>query len=296
MTIQRTPAPPRPISTPRTSAAPSPQAETPPVAPSRPHVALEPASAFEPGARARPSPTPAFQPSAPTPAPSFATRPAGASNHFKMSLGGRNPPVSAGGFLTQLKQAKATAGLALSALESVSSGGRNPPDFSVSAKLRSLSKMPLTDDRDKVSRADYFSQIPGVKPEQAFEHFVNHPNEIFGAAGLNVRPEVSKLTDGARLMLEQPGTPAVWFPIEVRLDASKNQIHIDTLDGHPLRGSNEFNFVSDGQGGTRVNQLSSFQLSSKAVQIGMRPQDLELQHSTWQKVHEHLFQNVTPGF
>ena len=216
------------------------------------------------------------------------------SNGFVTRLGGRNPPVAAGGFLTQIKQAKALAGLSLSAAESVATKGSHPPDFSVKAKLNALSPMPITDDASKVTHADYFSQISGVKPEQAFDYVVNNPNAVFGASGLKVRPETAQLKDGARLMLEQAGTPSVWFPIEVRLDKTRGQINIQTLDGHPLRGTNQFNFQSDGQGGTRINQLTTYQLSSKAVELGMGQKDLERQHSTWENVHQHIFEHFHP--
>jgi Proprotein convertase P-domain len=224
--------------------------------------------------------------------PSAPPRPT--SNGFVTKLGGHYPPVAAGGILTQLKQAAATAQLALSAAASVASGGRAPPDFAVASKLRSLSVASLTDDSDKVTQSDYFSQLAGVKPEQAYEYFVNNPGAIFGSADVKVRPATAKLQDGQRLMLEQAGSPSVWFPIEVRLDPAKKQINIATLDGHPLRGTNQFTFADDGQGGTRVNQLTRFQLTSKAVELGMGADDLQRQHSTWEQAHKTLFEHFNP--
>lgn len=282
MAIHRTRPSPQPVAPPRESRTSGAPVDTASPVPSRTSSPGFDQSAFEPGARSR----------APSAKASASPRPT--SNGFVTQLGGRNPPVSAGGILTQLKQSAATAQLALSAASSVASGGRAPPDFSVASKLRSLSVTALTRDTDKVSRADYFSQIPGVKPEQAYEYFVNNPNAVFGAGDLEVRPAATKLQDGQRLMLEQPGSPSVWFPIEVHLDPARKQINILTLDGHPLRGTNQFTFADDGKGGTRVNQLSSFQLSSKAVQIGMGPDDLERQHSTWEQVHANVFEHFYP--
>jgi subtilisin-like proprotein convertase family protein len=216
------------------------------------------------------------------------------SNEFVRKLGGKYPPVAAGGFFAQLKQSAATAQLTLMATDSVLSGGRSPPDFSVASKLRSLSVTPLANEPEKTTRADYFSQIPGATPDQVYELFVNDPSAFFGSAGLKVRPETGKLKDGARLMLEQAGTPNVWFPIEVRLDPAMRRIDIATLDGHPLRGTNQFTFADDGKGGTRVNQLSAFQLSSKAVELGMGSDDLEAQHTTWIRSHGYLFEHFHP--
>jgi hypothetical protein len=66
-------------------------------------------------------------------------------------------------------------------------------------------------------------------------------------------------------------------------------LHITTLDGHPLRGTNRFVFEGDGEGGTRVRQYSAFQGSSPATTVGrvlMNP--IERQHDIWRSVHAHL--------
>lgn len=283
MSIRRTSAPPRPPSSSRAS-SPSGSAEgTAAPAPARPSSRRRNSSVFETGTLpSNPATVSVRAPPRPT------------SNVFTSKVGGRYPPVAAGGFLTQLKQSAATAQLALSAAESVLTGGSRPPDFAVASKLRSLSVTDLTSDSDKVTQADYFSQIAGVKPDQVYDSFVNNPGAIFGSADIKVRPATGKLQDGQRLMLEQAGTPSVWFPIEVRLDPSRKQINIATLDGHPLRGTNQFTFADDGQGGTRVNQLTRYQLSSKAVELGMGADDLQRQHNTWEQAHKTLFEHFHP--
>jgi hypothetical protein len=221
--------------------------------------------------------------------------PAPVSNGFHISMGGRNPPVAAGGFFEQLKQAANTARLALLASRSISSGGRDPSDFEVVSKLRSLGLMLPTSDVRSITHSDYFSQLPGVSPDRAYTFAVGNPGAMFAAGGMKLRPEPhGPLRDGQRLMIESKGPPNVWMPVEVRLDPARREIRIATLDGHALRGTNHFQFTSDGQGGTRVNQPTSYQLSSKAVELGFDDSKLQLQHDTWRKVHQFLFDRLKP--
>lgn len=221
--------------------------------------------------------------------PAEAPPPRPTDNGFTSRISGRYPPVATGSFFTQIKQAKNLAQLALSANQSVNSRGRNPTDFEVRAKLRALGVMLPTSDTSKTTRHDFFSRLEGISPQEAYAYFVNNPGEVFGSAGLKVRPAVGSLQNGQRLMLEGPGSPDVWFPIEVRLDAAAKTIKIVTLDGHPLRGTNDFSFASDGEGGTRVTQATRYQMSSKAAEIGMGADDLQRQHDTWEQVHAQLF-------
>jgi subtilisin-like proprotein convertase family protein len=222
-------------------------------------------------------------------------RPRPTDNEFRSTVGGMYPPVAAGSFFTQLKQARILTQLSLSAQASVASRGMTPSDFEVRAKLRSLDVMLPTQEATRTTRHDFSSRIEGVAPEKAYEHFVQNPGQVFGAADLKVRPGVGRLEHGQRLMLEAPGSPSVWFPVEVRLDPAQRTIGILTLDGHPLRGTNDFSFTSDGRGGTRVEQLTRYQLSSKAAELGMDAAALRRQHDTWQKVHAHFFTQFHPG-
>ena len=139
------------------------------------------------------------------------------------------------------------------------------------------------------SLTDYTSSIPGVSPEKVYAYFVRNPGAVFESAGIQVRPATGALTDGAKLFLEEKGPPPVWAPITVSLEPGKNTLHITTLDGHPLRGTNRFVFQDDGQGGTRLRQYSAFQGSSPATEVGMKLMDpIERQHGIWRSVHAHL--------
>ncbi len=218
---------------------------------------------------------------APPPAP---------SNEFRMTVGGKNPPGAAGSFLTQLRQGVATASLTASALDSVLTRGLLPPNFVVSAKLRSLSPTPVTGSAGSVSTADYQSRLPGVSPDAAYQRFVQHPAEVFGAAGISIRPRTAELRDGARVMLQDGGPPPLWMPVQVHLDPTRKQITFATLDGHPLRGTNSFAFRDDGQGGTLIDQRSRFQGSSKLTSLGISLLGaLDRQHDTWRAVHADFF-------
>ncbi|MDQ3266567.1 MAG: proprotein convertase P-domain-containing protein [Myxococcota bacterium] len=214
-------------------------------------------------------------------------------NDFQLKLAGPNPPKAAGGFFEQLKQASKSAGLASDAKKSIETNGREPSNFAVESKLRSLNVMTPTSDASSISHADYFSRLQGVPPEKAYDFMVKNPQALFGGSQLKMRPPAFELKDGARLMLEDAGPPAkMWFPVEVRLDPIAKQIRITTLDGHPLRGTNVFKFNSDGAGGTRFEQLTRFQLSSKAVELGMSDAALDRQHGCWRQFHQTMFDQL----
>jgi hypothetical protein len=145
------------------------------------------------------------------------------------------------------------------------------------------------------SLTDYTSTIPGVSAQAAYTTFVNNPGALFGAAGITIRPTSGALQDGAKLFLEEKGIPPVWAPISVRLDPEHRTVHITTLDGHPLRGTNRFVFQDDGTGGTRIRQYSAFQGSSPATSVGLAVMEpIERQHQIWKGVHGKLHDMLRP--
>lgn len=95
------------------------------------------------------------------------------------------------------------------------------------------------------------------------------------------------------MQLEPGVTPPVWAPIEVRLDPENKTLHIKTLDGHPLRGTNDFSFT-DGEGGARMKQVSEFQFSSfaaaggAAAMKGTSKDPLNRQHEIWNNAHAYM--------
>jgi hypothetical protein len=150
---------------------------------------------------------------------------------------------------------------------------------------------------EKASVAEYQSHLKGVSPDAAFKNFTRHFLDVLGAAGLRVYPNTQELRDGDRLMLHDPATlgppprPAVWAPVEVHVDPSTRSVRITTLDGHPLRGTNEFKFMSDGSGGTVLRQHSRFQGSSALINsVGQALGALDRQHEIWRGVHTFLAQ------
>jgi hypothetical protein len=213
------------------------------------------------------------------------------SNDFRMVISGANPTPQAGGFFEQLRQASHLLGLQGYAGDSVSSGGRRPPDTAVEAKLRSLKLTPVVS--GPKTSIDYSSTIPGTSAQKLYERFVANPSEVFGAAGLKLRP-AAPLSQGARVMIEDKGPPSTWMPVEARLDPARREITFHTLDGHPLRGTNSFRFTDDGKGGARIDQRSIFQYSSLAARVGGGLFDgSERQHKTWESVHAHLFRAMS---
>jgi hypothetical protein len=87
----------------------------------------------------------------------------------------------------------------------------------------------------------------------------------------------------------------VWAPIEIHVDPDTKTVRITTLDGHPIRGTNEFRFGSDGRGGTVLRQYSAFQASSAFTNaIGQASGAMERQQEIWKAVHSCLGQPVDP--
>ena len=212
----------------------------------------------------------------------------GANNRFDFAIGGAFPPQPTGNLAEQMKQAGLTGVQSNAAAASMVMGDSVIVDGYARQHLRLLNPSPPIQGAP-TSLTDYTSAIPGVAPEAVYAYFVRNPGAVFEAAGLLVRPSVGTLTDGAKLFLEEKGMPPVWAPITVRLEPESNTLHITTLDGHPLRGTNRFVFEGDGEGGTRVRQYSAFQGSSPATTVGrvlMNP--IERQHDIWRSVHAHL--------
>lgn len=213
---------------------------------------------------------------------------AGAGNKFDYAIGGSFPPKPTGNLAQQTKQLMLTGMQSEAATASLLIGGGAPLDAYARQHLRHLDASPPIQGAP-TSLTDYTSAIPGVAPEKAYAYFVRNPGAVFESAGIQVRPAVKSLTDGAKLFLEEKGPPPVWAPITVHLEPEKNTVHITTLDGHPLRGTNRFVFQDDGQGGTRLRQYSAFQGSSPATEVGMKLMDpIERQHDIWRSVHAHL--------
>jgi hypothetical protein len=212
----------------------------------------------------------------------------GKDNRFDFAVGGAFPPKPTGNLAEQMKQLTLTAAQSEAAAASVVMGGGSVVDAYARQHLKRLDASPPILGAP-TSLTDYTSSIPGVSPEKAYAYFVRNPGAVFESAGIQVRPAVGALTDGAKLFLEEKGPPPVWAPITVRLEPGAKTLHITTLDGHPLRGTNRFVFQDDGQGGTRLRQYSAFQGSSPATEVGMKLMDpIERQHGIWRSVHAHL--------
>ena len=212
----------------------------------------------------------------------------GAGNGFDFAIGGAFPPKPMGNLAEQTKQMGLTATQSQAAAASRLMGDSAVVDAYARTHLQFLKPSPPIQGAP-TSLTDYTSAIPGVAPQVAYEYFVRNPGAVFGAADLLLRPATGKLEDGARLFLEEKGVPPVWAPITVHLEPKTHTVHITTLDGHPLRGTNRFVFQDDGQGGTRLRQYSAFQGSSPATTVGMALMDpIERQHDIWRGVHGHL--------
>ncbi|MBZ4416444.1 hypothetical protein [Myxococcus sp. RHSTA-1-4] len=216
----------------------------------------------------------------------------GADNGFDFAIGGSFPPQPMGNLAEQTKQMGLTASQSQAAAASRVMGDGAIVDAYARKHLHGLKESPPIQGAP-TSLTDYTSSIPGVRPEVAYEYFVRNPAAVFGAADIVIRPATAALKDGARLFLEEKGIPPVWAPITVRLEPEANTVHITTLDGHPLRGTNRFVFQDDGQGGTRLRQYSAFQGSSPATSVGMALMDpIERQHDIWRSVHGHLHDSL----
>lgn len=131
---------------------------------------------------------------------------------------------------------------------------------------------------------------------------MKNPNAWFGASGITLHPPTAELKDGARVFLDEPGvTPPVFAPIEVNIDAASRTVRITTLDGHPLRGVNQFSFDENANGDCELRQSSAFQLSSfaaeqgsvamsKAEELGVpgAMDPIKRQHQIWEQAHANI--------
>jgi hypothetical protein len=252
--------------------------------PSRPASTYRPADAQAPTAAVAPVrlQAPTAQAAGGTTARQRALAPAG----FRIERNGPFPPKVAGGFWETMKQNWNTVKLTNKAAESQASGGRMPSDGDVASTLRGLRPMPVVGSARDVTHVRYTSTARNVSPDRLFRDLVENPEAIFSAAGLGMRPLPAKLENGQRFMLEDQGVPPVWFPMEVRLDAAARRVELVCLDGHPFRGSNAFQFVDDGAGGTRVVQDSVFQAASNLSWVGFNLFNAaERQEQGWASVH-----------
>ena len=177
----------------------------------------------------------------------------------------------------------------------------NSQDGVATLALSRLSATP-PDTRAKTEYTNYTSTLPGVSAQAAFDYFVKNPDAWFGASGITLHPPTAALKDGARVFLAEPGiTPPVFAPIEVNIDAASRTVRITTLDGHPLRGVNQFTFDEKANGDCELRQSSAFQLSSfaaeqgsavmaKAQELGLPgPMDpIKRQHQIWEEAHAHI--------
>ncbi|RKH88725.1 hypothetical protein D7Y21_13440 [Corallococcus sp. AB045] len=228
----------------------------------------------------------------PSRAPQVAPR-AREGNGFDFGVGGAFPPKPTGSIQEQLKQGARLLEQTQAAAFSVTLDKGASMDAYARKQLGHLDPSPPIAGAP-TALTDYTSTIPGVSARDAFEAFVSNPELLFGAAGISLRPAASALTDGARLFLEEQGPPPVWAPITVKLNETERVVHITTLDGHPLRGTNQFVF-DDGSGGTRIRQYSAFQGSSPATSVGMALMDpIERQHDIWRSVHGQLHEMLKP--
>ncbi|RYZ34158.1 MAG: hypothetical protein EOO71_39945 [Myxococcaceae bacterium] len=227
--------------------------------------------------------------SAPAPARASQVAPrAREDNGFDFGVGGAFPPRPTGSLKEQVKQGALLLEQTQAAAVSVTLDMGSSMDAYARKHLGHLEPSPPIVGAP-TSLTDYTSTIPGVSAKDAYAAFVGQPELLFGAAGIFLRPAASALTDGARLFLEEQGPPPVWAPITVKLDAGQRTVHITTLDGHPLRGTNRFVFDDDGTGGTRIRQYSAFQGSSPATSVGLALMDpIERQHDIWRSVHGQL--------
>lgn len=173
---------------------------------------------------------------------------------------------------------------------------------SMAAKLLPTLSATPPDTTAKTEYTNYTSTLTGVSPQAAFEYFKKNPGAWLGASGITLHPPTPELTDGARVFLAEPGvTPPVFAPIEVNIDDVSRTVRITTLDGHPLRGVNQFSFDENANGDCELHQSSAFQLSSfaaeqgstvmaKAEQAGvpgvMNP--IKRQHEIWEKAHANI--------
>ncbi|NVJ27720.1 hypothetical protein HUW62_41570 [Myxococcus sp. AM011] len=212
----------------------------------------------------------------------------GGSNDFDFAVGGSFPPRPMGSVREQMKQGAFTLAQSEAATASLALMGGSVVEAYARGHLRLLEPSPPIQGAP-TSLTDYTSALPGVPPEAAWAYFVRNPGPVFESAGIRLQPPTGTLADGAKVFLEEKGPPPVWAPVAFQLEAKTLTVHITTLDGHPLRGTNRFVFEEDGAGGTRLRQYSAFQGSSPATTVGLKLMDpIERQHDIWRGVHAHL--------
>jgi hypothetical protein len=218
-------------------------------------------------------------------------------NDLQMSLQGPDPNLAVGGSHDQ-QEAQRDQTVGLGADAALSYAGRWVPqlrrsDADVNAKLNTLNRNPpIGSDGVEVTHGIYTSQVPNATPQQLFDHWVNHPNEVFNAGGMEIRPASAKLVDGGRYMLET-GAAVVptWLPVEISVDAQAHSITIHTLDGHVLRGEQTFSFVDNGCGGTTIVQDARFQAGSQVVGDAQTIASVsEGQHNAWVAAHRESWE------
>jgi hypothetical protein len=168
---------------------------------------------------------------------------------------------------------------------------RWPSDSDVNSLLAGLQRnAPIGTDGRDVTHAVYQSQIPNATAQQAYDHFVEHPEEVFNAGGMEIRGSSGPLTDGGRYMLEIGGPVPTWLPVEIGLDPAKHAVTIHTLDGHVLRGEQTFTFTDNCSGGTTLTQDARFQGSTKMVgDVQQLASVSSGQHQAWQYAHREIY-------
>lgn len=218
-------------------------------------------------------------------------------NGFDIGVQGPDPALAIGGTHDQQEsQRDALLALSIRGLASYTTGHtpatpRYPTDGDVSSILQDLDpNPPIGEVGDEVTRAVYQSNIPNATAQEGYEHFVNNPDQVFGAGGMEIRPPAARLEDGGRYMLEAGGPPPTWLPVEIRLDPANNALTINTLDGHVLRGTQTFTFTDDGNGGTTLTQDARFQGSTAMVgDIQQLASVSGGQHNAWENAHREIY-------
>lgn len=227
-------------------------------------------------------------------------------NQFEIGVQGPDPDLAVGGSHDQQEHqrdallALATRGFASYLTGHTPGTPRYPSDGDVSNILRDLQpNPPIGEVGREVTRAVYQSDIPNATPQEAYDHFVQNPDQVFGAGGMEIRPPAQRLEDGGRYMLETGGPPPTWLPVEIRLDDSAHAITINTLDGHVLRGTQTFTFTENCNGGTTLTQDASFQASTPLVgDIQELASVSGGQHNAWENAHREIYGqfNGDPGY
>ncbi len=218
-------------------------------------------------------------------------------NEFTLGVNGPDPDLAVGGSHDQQEHqrdallALSTRAAASYASRALPGDARLPTDGQVAGMLDRLdTNPPIGLDGQDVTHAVYQSQIPNTSAQEAYEHFVNNPNEVLNAGGMEIRPPTERLVDGERYMLEVGGPPPTWLPVEIRLDADNNAITIDTLDGHVLRGTQTFTFT-DCEGGTTLTQDARFQASTRLVGDAQEIAPISTaQHESWEFAHREIYE------